>query len=82
MSTNTVHIDKKMVELQTVNEDLRNERMKCTFNQEELTNFIDGGAENTDRKRKIGILYYILHCHNIFYVIIYVPFIFFLIKEF
>lgn len=67
MSTNTVHIDKKMVELQTVNEDLRNERMKCTFNQEELTNFIDGGAENTDKRRKIGILYNILHCHDIFY---------------
>ncbi|KAL4084612.1 hypothetical protein QTP88_027543 [Uroleucon formosanum] len=58
MSTNTVHLDKKMVELKTVNEDLRNERMKCTFNQEELTNFIDGGAENTDRKRKIANFFF------------------------
>lgn len=67
-------IDNKMAELQTVNEDLRNERTKCTFNQEELTNFIDGGAENTDMRRNIGtylynIIYlYTIHPHNIFYV--------------
>jgi len=44
-----------MVELQTVNDDLRKERTTCTFNKEELTNFIDGGAENTDKRRKLGI---------------------------
>ncbi|XP_025203617.1 probable peroxisomal acyl-coenzyme A oxidase 1 [Melanaphis sacchari] len=45
--------DDTMVELQTVNDDLRRERTTCTFDMEELTNFINGGAENTDKKRKI-----------------------------
>jgi len=57
-----VHIH-KMIELQTVNEDLRKERTTCTFDQEELTNFIDGGVENTEKRRKIGtyiiIIFYI-----------------------
>jgi hypothetical protein len=44
-----------MVEQQTVNDDLRKERTTCTFNTEELTNFIDGGAEYTDKRRQIGI---------------------------
>ncbi|KAL5236415.1 hypothetical protein ACI65C_003825 [Semiaphis heraclei] len=43
-----------MADPQSVNEDLRNERTKCTFNQEELTNFIDGGVEYTDNRRKIA----------------------------
>ncbi|XP_026805001.1 probable peroxisomal acyl-coenzyme A oxidase 1 [Rhopalosiphum maidis] len=43
-----------MVEQQTVNDDLRKERMTCTFNTEELTNFIDGGAEYTEKRRKIA----------------------------
>ena len=49
-----------MVERQTVNDDLRKERTTCTFNTEELTNFIDGGAKNTDKRRTIGI-YNIIH---------------------
>lgn len=40
----------------TVNEDLRRERTKCTFNTEELTNFLDGGANQTLNRRKIGLL--------------------------
>ncbi|KAE9532033.1 hypothetical protein AGLY_010235 [Aphis glycines] len=43
-----------MVERQTVNDDLRKERTTCTFNTEELTNFIDGGAKNTDKRRTIA----------------------------
>jgi len=43
-----------MVEQQTVNDDLRRERTKCTFNTEELTNFIDGGTEYTDKRRQIA----------------------------
>lgn len=40
---------------QTVNEDLRKEREKCTFNIEELTNFLDGGVNMTIRRRKLGM---------------------------
>ncbi|XP_072946829.1 acyl-coenzyme A oxidase 1-like [Epargyreus clarus] len=36
-----------------VNEDLQKERSKCTFNTEELTNFLDGGAQNAERRRKL-----------------------------
>lgn len=39
----------------TVNEDLKREREKCTFNTEELTNFLDGGADKTLRRRKLGL---------------------------
>ncbi|KAK7086977.1 Acyl-coenzyme A oxidase (Acyl-CoA oxidase) [Halocaridina rubra] len=35
-------------------EDLRKERASCNFNQEELTNLIDGGKEFTDFRRKIN----------------------------
>jgi len=38
-----------------VNKDLEKERMTCTFKLEELTNFLDNGAENTDKRRKLGI---------------------------
>lgn len=38
----------------TINEDLRVERLKCTFNIEELTNLFDGGRENTSKRRKFG----------------------------
>jgi len=50
-----------MAERKTVNDDLRKERTTCTFNTEELTNFIDGGAKNTDKRRKIGIYNIIIH---------------------
>lgn len=43
-----------MAKQQTVNEDLRKERETCTFDLDELTNFLDGGAENTRRRRRLG----------------------------
>ncbi|XP_026319545.1 probable peroxisomal acyl-coenzyme A oxidase 1 [Hyposmocoma kahamanoa] len=36
-----------------INEDLQRERNKCNFNVEELTNFIDGGVHETEKRRKI-----------------------------
>ncbi|XP_046963971.1 probable peroxisomal acyl-coenzyme A oxidase 1 [Vanessa cardui] len=36
-----------------VNEDLRNERKKCNFNVEELTNLLDDGKINTKRRRDL-----------------------------
>lgn len=39
----------------TVNVDLQKEREKCTFNVEELTNFLDGGAKKTLSRRKLGM---------------------------
>lgn len=40
----------------SVNLDLQKEREKCTFNIEELTNFLDGGVDKTLNRRKIGLL--------------------------
>lgn len=37
-----------------VNEDLQKERNKCDFHIEELTNFIDGGVHETEKRRRIG----------------------------
>ncbi|XP_052748855.1 probable peroxisomal acyl-coenzyme A oxidase 1 [Galleria mellonella] len=37
----------------TVNKDLASERAKCEFNVEELTNYLDGGRENTARRRRM-----------------------------
>lgn len=45
---------------QTLNEDLQKERTTCTFNLEELTNFLDGDKENTAKRRKLG-----KYLHNI-----------------
>lgn len=39
----------------TINEDLLNERKMCTFNKEELTNFLDDGLDNTEKRRKLGM---------------------------
>ncbi|XP_045447152.1 probable peroxisomal acyl-coenzyme A oxidase 1 [Melitaea cinxia] len=36
-----------------VNIDLQNERNKCTFNVEELTNFLDEGPQNTKNRREL-----------------------------
>ncbi|KAF9423220.1 hypothetical protein HW555_001289 [Spodoptera exigua] len=36
-----------------VNEDLLTERKKCDFNVEELTNYLDGGAQATENRRKL-----------------------------
>lgn len=41
---------------QTKNEDLLKERTACTFKLEELTNFLDDGVENTEKRRKLGKL--------------------------
>jgi len=38
-----------------INEDLKKEREKCIFNKEELTNFLDNGVENTEKRRRLGI---------------------------
>jgi acyl-CoA oxidase len=38
----------------TVNADLLKEREKCTFDVEELTNFLDGGVKQTLHRRKLG----------------------------
>ncbi|XP_075992747.1 acyl-coenzyme A oxidase 1-like [Anticarsia gemmatalis] len=35
-----------------INEDLLKERSKCTFNVEELTHFLDGGKENTLKRKR------------------------------
>jgi len=40
---------------QKVNEDLHKEREMCTFNLEELTNFLDNGVKNTEKRRKLGM---------------------------
>ena len=40
-----------MAASQLVNPDLANERLKATFDTEELTNFLYGGHEKTKRKR-------------------------------
>lgn len=37
-----------------VNEDLQKERNKCDFNVEELTNFLDGGVDETKKRKRIG----------------------------
>lgn len=39
---------------QAINEGLIKERTKCTFDIEELTNFLDDGREYTERRRKLG----------------------------
>lgn len=42
----------------TVNDDLRKERTTCTFKLEELTNYLDEGVENTEKRRKLGRFLY------------------------
>ncbi|XP_050434903.1 probable peroxisomal acyl-coenzyme A oxidase 1 [Adelges cooleyi] len=37
----------------TINEDLKRERQNCTFNVEELTNFLDGGIQSTVARKKM-----------------------------
>lgn len=39
----------------TVNSDLKKEREKCTFNTEELINYLDGGVKKTLNRRKLGL---------------------------
>lgn len=41
----------------TVNEDLRNERQKCTFDTVELTHLLDGGPEKTKMRKNLGKCY-------------------------
>lgn len=40
--------------LKKVNPDLQEERKKCTFNQEEFTNWYHGGAKKVEEKRWRG----------------------------
>lgn len=49
-------IDKMAINKSSVNinEDLAKERLKCNFDLEEVTNILDGGKENTIKRRKIG----------------------------
>lgn len=37
-----------------VNQDLLEERKKCGFNVEELTNYLDGSVQATENRRKLG----------------------------
>lgn len=46
----TVKMDTK------INEDLLKERKKCSFNVQELTNYLDGGADATENRRQLGKL--------------------------
>ena len=55
----------------TVNPDLQRERDTSTINSLEITNFIDGGKEKTERRRQFGrykndIRHY-LHCTDYYY---------------
>lgn len=43
-----------------VNEDLQRERERCSFSVEELTNFLDGGANFTESRRNMGMLIYFI----------------------
>lgn len=52
-----------MIKRITINGDLRKERTTCTFDVEELTNFLDGGVEITDKKRKLGTATFYIHTH-------------------
>ena len=38
------------------NPDLKKERQSCSFNKEELTNLIDGGPNQTNDRRQLGIM--------------------------
>ncbi|KAJ2940650.1 hypothetical protein O0L34_g14757 [Tuta absoluta] len=38
--------------MEKINEDLQRERKKCTFNIEEMTNYLDGGPERTLERRQ------------------------------
>lgn len=49
-----MEFDYKMATNNKVNEDLVKERLKCDFDLEEVTNILDGGKENTIKRRKIG----------------------------
>jgi len=36
------------------NADLKRERQTCSFDKEEMTNIIDGGADKTAERRELG----------------------------
>lgn len=48
----------------TINQDLLRERKKCTFDPEELTNFLDGGKEKTGERRSRGRSLFIASIQN------------------
>jgi len=39
------------------NPDLKRERQNCPFNREEITNLLDGGAQETKERRELGIFF-------------------------
>lgn len=53
-----------------VNTDLQKERDTCTFNIEELTNYLDGGVNNTEQRRKIGTYFSNFIVHTYTYLIL------------
>ena len=40
--------------MKTVNPDLVNERLKCSFDVDELSNFLRGGEENRKKAREVS----------------------------
>lgn len=56
-------------------EDIKNERKKCTFNIQELTNYLDGGAEKTKERKHLGNLFYMFNFGNLFYMFNFISFL-------
>lgn len=56
-----------------INKDLQNERKKCTFNIEELTEFVYGGPEKTQERIERGksLLVYFVCFVEYVYIISY-----------
>jgi len=55
------NFEEKKMEMKTAlltneNPDLKKERQSCSFNKEELTNLIDGGPNQTNDRRQLGIM--------------------------
>ena len=42
------------------NADLKRERQSCSFNKEEITNLLDGGADKTIERRELGMLHNVM----------------------
>lgn len=46
----------------TMNEDLKRERQRCSFDPKELTYLLDGGEEKTEERRQRGEQYSSINC--------------------
>lgn len=46
----------KMSQSTYENPDLKRERSRCSFNKDEITHLVDGGADRTKLRRQIGKL--------------------------